>query len=591
MYKKSEETCGFTGSDCVSNIDECASDPCVHGSCSDGIDAYDCQCENGWSGRRCETNMDECESQPCLNAGFCVDLVDKYACICAKGYSGTQCEVDLDACLDMPVNSSQCFNGGTCLDGPGYSFTCRCLAGFAGDFCELDVNECCSKPCLHGGICQDLINGYLCHCRPGWTGLRCEDDINECLPQPCNQGMCIQNEPGHGYSCFCQPGFVGRNCEYNYNDCLLWPCPDGFTCVDGVNSASCVAVETNVTSEPAVFLTHTEQAAGLSTSKETAQALFTKPSSKVTASLTTCWVMAYSPLFEIRKNITYGRYSGTSFLEFEGINLSAVSNITVRFQTRSVNGTLLYVDQGAGFFFIKLYLNNGSLKYDFSCSQEEGIHSINTNGQVNDGKEYVVHIRQYLAPCEAEVAVSGFQHAQSNPINYWSGVTLHTTGHAFVGGLPLTYSSYKGAETLYNYTGCIEIIEINKLRGFHTSNAIAGNNIENCKSSRLQDSLADAVVLSDAFSIPRGAGSISLLPTVHSLACSDEPCLNGGVCHPLSMPSGAAAFFCNCPLHYTGRLCEKAVTGSLQLGKPVSEPVTGQCICTRSPSKPHSLTC
>lgn len=67
----------------------------------------------------------ECESQPCLNAGFCVDLVDKYACICAKGYSGTQCEVDLDACLDMPVNSSQCFNGGTCLDGPGYSFTCR----------------------------------------------------------------------------------------------------------------------------------------------------------------------------------------------------------------------------------------------------------------------------------------------------------------------------------------------------------------------------------------------------------------------------------------------------------------------------------
>ncbi|KAK3522966.1 hypothetical protein QTP86_010304 [Hemibagrus guttatus] len=329
--------------------------------------------------------------------------------------------------------------------------------------------------------------------------------------------MCIQNEPGHGYSCFCQPGFVGRNCEYNYNDCLLWPCPDGFTCVDGVNSVSCVAMETNVTSAPAVFLTHAEQAA----------------------------------------DITYGRYSGTSFLEFEGINLSAVSNITVRFQTRSVNGTLLYVDQGAGFFFIKLYLNNGILKYDFSCSQEEGIHSINTKGRVNDGKEYVVHMRQYLAPCEAEVAVSGFQHAQSNPINYWSEVTLQTTGHVFVGGLPLTYSSYEGAEPLYNYTGCIEIIEINKLRGFYTSNAIAGNNIENCKSSRHQDSLADAVVPSDAFSPPRGAGSINLLPTVPSLACSDEPCLNGGMCHPLSMPGGAAAFFCNCPLHYTGRLCEK----------------------------------
>lgn len=54
----------------------------------------------------------------------------------------------------------------------------------------------------------------------------------------------------------------GRNCEYNYDDCLLWPCPDGFTCVDGINSVSCVAVETSVTSAPAVFLTHTEQAEG-----------------------------------------------------------------------------------------------------------------------------------------------------------------------------------------------------------------------------------------------------------------------------------------------------------------------------------------
>lgn len=51
--------------------------------------------------------------------------------------------------------------------------------------------------------------------------------------------------------------------------------------------------------------------------------------------------------------------------------------------------------------------------------------------------------RQALAPCEAEVTVSGFQHAQSNPNNYWLGVTFQTTGHVFVGGLPLTYSSYK----------------------------------------------------------------------------------------------------------------------------------------------------
>lgn len=94
------------------------------------------------------------------------------------------------------------------------------------------------------------------------------------------------------------------------------------------------------------------------------------------------------------------------------------------------------------------------------------------------------------------------------------------------------------------------------------------------RSSRHQDSLADAVVPSDAFSPPRGAGSINLLPTVPSLACSDEPCLNGGMCHPLSMPSGAAAFFCNCPLHYTGRLCEKGTITLIKIHNIHFPPLT-----------------
>ncbi|TRY59971.1 hypothetical protein DNTS_012430 [Danionella cerebrum] len=117
-----------------------------------------------------------------------------------------------------------------------------------GDFCELEMNECCSEPCLNGAICQDLINGYQCRCRPGWTGLHCEDDINECSLLPCNQGMCIQNEPGHGYTCFCRPGFVGKNCEYNYNDCLIQSCPLAFSCKDGINNVSCVPVKMNMTS-------------------------------------------------------------------------------------------------------------------------------------------------------------------------------------------------------------------------------------------------------------------------------------------------------------------------------------------------------
>ncbi|KPP77716.1 hypothetical protein Z043_102832 [Scleropages formosus] len=79
----------------------------------------------------------------------------------------------------------------------------------------------------------------------GWTGLHCEDDINECLPQPCEQGMCIQNDPGHGYTCFCRPGFVGKNCEHNYDDCLMQTCPSDHYCVDGINEVSCIPIMTS----------------------------------------------------------------------------------------------------------------------------------------------------------------------------------------------------------------------------------------------------------------------------------------------------------------------------------------------------------
>uniref|UniRef100_A0A8C4HYF8 Protein eyes shut homolog n=1 Tax=Dicentrarchus labrax TaxID=13489 RepID=A0A8C4HYF8_DICLA len=528
---------GFTGLHCETNIDECMSAPCLHGSCMDGIYSHSCLCESGWTGTRCETNIDDCASSPCLNGGSCVDLIDKYACFCQDGYTGKTCENDIDVCKDATYNVSLCFNGATCVDGEGSNFTCSCPPGFMGDFCEVDVNECCSAPCHNGAICQDLINSYVCHCRSGWTGLHCEDDINECLPQPCNQGICIQNDPGYGYTCFCRPGFVGRNCEHNYDDCLLNPCPEAFSCVDGINKVSCLPPVTDAVP----LATIVENITRGSTPRVPTPTLSPAPTA------------------------VYVQYFGNSYLEFEGFDLSTLNNITVRFQTRAARGTILYVDQGpanSDFFFMKLFILDGLLQYAFSCNEEEEVTQISTLIHVNDGNVHIVNIRQHLTPCEAELTLSGHKKIKSTASNYWLGHMMQRLNHVFTGGLPQQYIPNQRAKPFHNYTGCIEVIEINKRRSFYTSDAIAGSNIDRCSFSKLiSSSLTTQSTTLDTVSTTTMAAPTQTPkhPLREPQVCRDGFCRNGGTCHPLQLPGGALPS-CHCPLHFTGTFCEKDTT-------------------------------
>ncbi|XP_072936300.1 protein eyes shut [Epargyreus clarus] len=229
---------GYTGVQCQTNWDECWSDPCQNGgTCIDGVATYNCSCPDGFIGDNCETNYNECESNPCLNNGTCIDMTNEYICHCSPGFSGEHCEVDVAVCNS--TEEIRCYNGGECIEGPGFKFYCKCLPGWTGPKCEDQIDECESNPCENGGICIDVHADYMCACTYGYTGKSCEVQIEFCDVNSCsNDALCVVEDGIR--MCYCVPDFHGERCELQYDECLLGPrCMNGGTCIDGVDNFTC----------------------------------------------------------------------------------------------------------------------------------------------------------------------------------------------------------------------------------------------------------------------------------------------------------------------------------------------------------------
>ncbi|XP_012357399.2 protein crumbs homolog 1 isoform X4 [Nomascus leucogenys] len=215
-------------------LNVCNSNPCLHGgNCEDIYSSYHCSCPLGWSGKHCELNIDECFSNPCIH-GNCSDRVAAYHCTCEPGYTGVNCEVDIDNC-----QSHQCANGATCIsDTNGYS--CLCFGNFTGKFCRQSRlpstvcgNEKTNLTCYNGGNCTEFQAELKCMCRPGFTGERCEKDIDECASDPCvNGGRC--QDLLNKFQCLCDVAFAGERCEVDLADDLI---SDIFTAIGSVTLA------------------------------------------------------------------------------------------------------------------------------------------------------------------------------------------------------------------------------------------------------------------------------------------------------------------------------------------------------------------
>lgn len=217
---------GWTGRRCQDDVDECSTAEAQamcrsDAHCTNVPGSFRCDCNDGLAGdgiSEC-TDVDDCTTNPCVH-GSCKDTgLNAHVCTCTAGWSGPDCSQDMDECADAAA--SQCHLHASCVNQPG-SYTCACSAGFQGDghVCELD-DECASgtHECLPEATCNNVVDGtYHCICPVGYQGdgkARCTD-LDECAvgaggdttTRTCDANAKCTNTDG-SFQCECAAGYSG----------------------------------------------------------------------------------------------------------------------------------------------------------------------------------------------------------------------------------------------------------------------------------------------------------------------------------------------------------------------------------------------
>lgn len=158
-----------------------------------------------------------------------------------KRFANVEFSCDASSVLTPPgpCGSQPCMNGGSCKEVKN-GYECHCHSRFKGALCELDTDPCQSSPCLAGGICSPRLGGdYACECQYRFSGKRCEYG-RYCSPNPCKHGG-VCEEGDDGPLCKCR-FYMGELCEFDVNECESTPCQNGGTCVNELGGFRCICL-------------------------------------------------------------------------------------------------------------------------------------------------------------------------------------------------------------------------------------------------------------------------------------------------------------------------------------------------------------
>ena len=158
---------GYTGTNCLEDVDECANSPCVNRVCNNLRDSFSCgDCLPGFqlNGSDCSINIDDCVGIDCGTNRQCIDGINNHSCECAPGFVGDDCITE--NCIGIDCRNGVCQNSNE-------SFTCECNAGYTGQSCSVDINECEENSCSGNRQCVDGIATFTCKCNPDFSGENC----------------------------------------------------------------------------------------------------------------------------------------------------------------------------------------------------------------------------------------------------------------------------------------------------------------------------------------------------------------------------------------------------------------------------------